>query len=353
MGQTMYGADTFVATVAVIVTPIALVLILDAHRTSGRRGLMAGWDWLLILGFIALIGLSGGRGKAITIIICLLYAYSRKRFKLRTVALTLLTVLAFTVAVSMYRQAMRGGSTGQFTLKSILTDLSVVTYTTGLTAREVPAHMGYLWGGTYWVGILRQLPSPIANRLFGPPYDTANYAFRDMIGFEDPNLGLAYSVPAEGYLNFGIIGTFLACLVFGLLVAWAYSQAAWPAGVATALLYPVMMGVLPIMLRSDALGTIKTALYPFLVAVVIFAYAKTIAAREAAPKRRRRTCPRIPGSSADANSSVADPVHLVSFSSATCVDQDRARRSPTTPPAGCQSNKPQPGGIAARACHRD
>ena len=59
----------------------------------------------------------------------------------------------------------------------------------------------------------RQLPSPIAIPLFGPPDDTAARRFRALVGFNNPNQGIGYSIPAEGYLNFGRFGVFGICLL--------------------------------------------------------------------------------------------------------------------------------------------
>ena len=284
VGQTTYGAAETVQALMTILTPLAVVLLASAHRATTPKGLLRPVDWVLLVGLICFLGLGGGRGQGITVLLVLVYGGTRKRIRTGALAASFGAILAFAVGVLQYRGIARGGSPSSSTSIALLTDWSVATYTTGITAQGVPSKMDFQWGSTYLASALRQLPSPVANRILGQPYDTGTYAFRRLIAFENPNQGWAYSLPAEGYLNFGVAGMIAACFLFGLFMAWAWSRASWPAPGVTALVYPVLMAFLPVALRSDALGLIKSVLYPVLIATAIYAVAR--AAQHRLPERR-------------------------------------------------------------------
>ncbi|MCL3862916.1 O-antigen polysaccharide polymerase Wzy [Actinotalea sp. K2] len=286
-GQTTYGTAETLESLTAILTPIAVLIVLSSHRAKRPTGLMTVYDWGVALGVVALMGLSGERGTALMVLLAVFYAATRARIRLRRIAIGFGAMLAFAVGVLAYRDAARSVSTTASALSTVLTDWSVATYTTGATALEVPSTVVHASGSTYVSGLLRQLPSPVANRLFGPPYDTGTYAFRDLIGFTNPNQGLAFSVPAEGYLNFGAIGLFVACFVFGLFGAWAHARTGWPIVRTRAVLYPLFVIVLPVAIRSDALGTIKSLLIPSILATILFAYARTVSTRRSTDPARR------------------------------------------------------------------
>lgn len=288
VAQTTYGAATFIDTATEAMVPLALLLILNAHRSLLLEGLLSRVDWALVLGFVVLTGSTGERGQVVTAGICLLYAYTRRRPGIVVVVAVLAGILAFAAAMSSYRQVVRGGEGNEDALGSIMADLSAFVFTTGVTAREVPISRGYLWGETYAISLVRQLPSPIANWFLGPPYDTGTYVFRDIIGYSNPDSGLAFSTPAEGYLNFGTGGVFGACFLVGLFISWAYSRSSWPVLTGASLIFPVTMAVLPTALRSDALGSIKSVLYPFVLGSLILLLAAAIAGG-VTPARRAPT----------------------------------------------------------------
>jgi hypothetical protein len=121
----------------------------------------------------------------------------------------------------------------------------------------------------------------MADALFGPPNDTAALQFRQIVGFNNPNNGIGYSIPAEGYLNFGRGGVFLLCAMLGLAFAWAYSRMDLVGGRTSGLVYPVLVAVLPFGLRSDSLGLTKSVLY-----AAIIIQAVLIAARQPSEARR-------------------------------------------------------------------
>lgn len=272
--QTAYGLTSFIASAMTVLVPLGLIAVMSGRKSLKLPGALHFIDWTLALGFIGLLALQGERGTAITVALGILYAYTRNLFSFKTVLLAIGSLLIFATGVSAYRLTVRGGEQAESPLQAILADLSVVTYTTGITAQNINAPSFYHWGETYVVGIIRQLPSPIANRILGPPYDTANYLFRDMLNYNNPDMGLAYSVPAEGYLNFGPLGTFAACLILGAALSWMYSQSNWPALAPVHFAYPIAIMTFPTMLRSDSLGSLKVIFYPLAIAIIVFLVAR-------------------------------------------------------------------------------
>jgi hypothetical protein len=166
--------------------------------------------------------------------------------------------------------------------------------------RYVPDSEPLRLGSTYVAALQRQLPGPIALEILGPPTDTASFELRQMLGFYDPDAGFGFSLPAEGFLNFGLVGVVGACVVTGLLLGGSYARR--PAGLpdrALHVLYPLIVASLPLSLRADAVQQIKTVLYPMVFAAVVFALARQ--GDEPEPVHRPLSCsndrvPRVAGS---------------------------------------------------------
>jgi hypothetical protein len=175
----------------------------------------------------------------------------------------------FGVGVLEYRTAARGAQSTDSASDILLGDMTVAAFTVGATAAAVPSDMPYQNGRTLGAAALRQLPSPIAIPLFGPAHDTGTWKFREIIGLSNPNFGVGFSLPADGYLNFGRVGVFGICGLLGMLFAWAYPRLDFASGRPLGLFYPVLVASLPFGLRSDALGTTKNLLYAMIVLAVI------------------------------------------------------------------------------------
>ena len=258
----------------------ATVLILAAHRMTRSPRLLARLDWVLIGGLILLIAVRGSRGNAIALLLLLTLAQAYRRRRVLAVIAGATVMAVFGVVVLQYRSAAAGHATSASAAQILIGDMTVAPFTTGATAQVVPREQGYLHGATLVAALERQLPSPIAIPLFGPPDDTAARRFRDLVGFNNPNQGIGYSIPAEGYLNFGRFGVFGICLVLGLVFAWAYARFDLATARTSRLLYPVLVAVLPFGLRSDSLGLTKSILY-----AAILIQVALIASRRAQSRR--------------------------------------------------------------------
>lgn len=250
----------------------ALVLIL-ASQQMRHLGLLAKCDWLVFGVLIGLLGLSGERGTAIVFMLAILIFMARERAGgIKTVVGLLVAVLFATTVVS-YRMAAVGDARGLPKILTVLGDLSSVSFTTGRTA-EVLGNQT-LGGATLWAGIIRQLPGPIVNRLIGLPSDTGAFRFRQITGLTNDTQGYGFSLPAEGVMNWGAVGSFAVPFVLGVILAAAYGRFVNYPSRARALLYPVMVASLPIAFRSDFLGAIKDNLYPMIIIFVVLVIARS------------------------------------------------------------------------------
>lgn len=255
-------------------------VIFTALGCVHRHGRIATRVDVGLIAFYALITLSvGRRGEMIAPLIFLLWAYhvyvSRLGFRTTLVAIiVVLTVFQGVVGIRGQDGFYAGSSSFvERTLGSIGTSMQV-TY---LTAEKVPRDAPHRDGRTYWAAIQYQPPGVVADYLFGAPTQTGTFALRDILGQTDPNSGLSFSLPAEGFLNFGVTGSLLAGLLVGGLLGLAYRRqvhGALPSR-ATQMLYPIMIATLPLSLRSDALTQVKFVLYPMLALVVVFAVQRT------------------------------------------------------------------------------
>jgi len=275
VGQTVYGIESALAAFSDIMTPLAVLLLVLPVGLGFQRGTVGTvLDFGLILTLGGLDAAVGERGSLLVIVIMSLYAATRRASRLFAVLGGFLGALLVGVLILRYRSASAGVSANRSAIESIIADWGVATYTTGATALRVPELQDLSWGATYVVSVVRQLPSPLANAILGPPYDTGTYVFRDLIGFVDPDQGLAFSLPAEGYLNFGVFGVLAACFTFGAFCAWSYQQARWPINSVLACLYPIVVATMPVTIRSDALGMLKQIMYPMIVAALAIGLAR-------------------------------------------------------------------------------
>ncbi len=270
LDQTSFGLFDSVRALALLVTPVCVILMAMARSGLGPEGRLPLFksDAFLVALFIVASGAAGNRGGIIPTILALGYVATRR--KSRFFAAVGMSAVMF---VSMAWVSHFRSSSSNVTLDTALTDLSVATYSTGVTANFVDQSGSPVWGLTYLDALLRQIPAPLINTLIGPPVSTGSYRFRQMIGFSDPNQGFGYSIPAEGYLNFGAAGIFLSCLFVGAMFAIAYRMRGWPIVRLSNASYVLLLCNLPVALRSDALGSIKGFLYP----VILFGLALFIA----------------------------------------------------------------------------
>jgi len=281
LGQSVRTLADSIDAASGIFAPVAVALIACARFEQTR--LFRNRDLLSFLALIAALASSGNRATAISVVLVTTFAYTArpsKRSKLRPILLAAPALVAFAYAVVTYRSmAVPGYRATLSPIETILQDLASVPFTTGVTYRLTG---DYLEGASIVAGLLRQMPGPLATSILGQPDDTGAFVFRRLLGVPD-NMGYGFSLPAEGVLNFGMIGALLVPLSLGAALAWLYARATFNASRAVELAYYIALAALPFAWRSDTLGALKSILYPVIGVWIVFVVARTMAPRVGQP----------------------------------------------------------------------
>jgi len=289
LGQLEYTPSDSLHALLGIASLAAVVTILAGQAVKGSTKLLAPLDWVLIVSMILAIGARGSRSDAVAIMLVLVVAKLSRRGRLRSLAAGIPVVFAFIVTVLHYRNDQLGRTTDEAPVTILLGDMSIAAFTTGATAARVPSSFDYAYGDTLLAGLVRQLPSPISVPLLGPPTDHGAYRFRQIVGYSNPDGGLGFSIPADGYLNFGAAGVAILCALIGLLASWSYPRMDFASGSPIGIIYPVLLAIMPFGLRSDFLGFNKNILYPVLIVGLAMIIARSSGRKMLGPYRHRRS----------------------------------------------------------------
>lgn len=262
LGQNTVTLAGSIGVLGFLVGCAAIALMLTARLQQGKS-LLGRAEWTAVLALIGFLGLSGKRANALAIMITILVYLTRKKGANFRAIVGLAATALFASIVLSYRTAANNTIDSLGAVAALLRDLGSIPFTTGVTAQAI-GH-SYLGGSTIIAGLLRQIPSPIANNLFGQPADTGAFQFRTISGMGNDSLGYGFSLPAEGYLNFGLVGAFALMLVVGAALAWFYARFDTDGTKATQFVYVIFVASLPFALRSDVLGLVKGVLYPSII----------------------------------------------------------------------------------------
>jgi oligosaccharide repeat unit polymerase len=224
-------------------------------------------DLYLFGAFAVIVLMSGGRGKLIA---PFLFAFIIHHSCVRKVRFGR-AFIAVAIVLIIF-QGITGSRTGKPffsglnpSVQRILGSIDEGVALTAQLVKIVPSPFHYTHGTTYRAAVIRQLPGPIAVALLGPPTDTAAFVYRRLISFNNPNSGFGFSLPSEGYLNFGVAGAVGAAVLSGLIFGAAYRRRFTSVSDRpSSFLYPILVATLSYSFRSDALTEIKDVLYPML-----------------------------------------------------------------------------------------
>jgi len=261
-----------VAAPILCVVYVAGVGMTNVHRHALRP--FARVDGVIIVALILLPSLLGDRNVADSVVIALgLVLAMAGRLNLLKVAIGVGALLAISILVLAYRSSDADQAHPPSKIDSVLGDLAPAEFSTGVVAVKVPESSPYAYGSTVSASLVRLLPSPVFPLVgvssAAESQSTASFAFRNLIGYTDPNNGLGFSIPAEGYLNFGFAGMLGACFLYGALLSIAWRRLRRGRSVTALASYVVLVGTLPICMRSDALGLGKGVLYPIFIIALI------------------------------------------------------------------------------------
>jgi O-antigen polysaccharide polymerase Wzy len=269
-GVVQFGVMASVETAASFLLLAGIVLVAVANATTGRT--LGVVDAGLFGSFVALTLVSGSRGELVAPALFLLWAHHTY---VRRIPLT--AALAMTVVVVLVFQGVAGQRAGESFIAGTrpLVERSLLSVGTpvqvsALLMERVPSQSPYREGATYVASLERLLPGALSVAILGPPTSTASFEFRSILRFTNPNAGFGFSLPSEGYLNFGLAGAFFAALLAGAALGYASRRTAPIPTRALHLLYPILIATLPLSFRSDALQQIKGVLYPMLLLAFVF-----------------------------------------------------------------------------------
>lgn len=276
-GSVTFGLQSLLETGANIGSLGAIVLISVSHLHLSQRSL-GPVDVLLVALFTLVTLTSGSRGELIApmLFVILIHHMYVRPLSAKALAATLVLLMVVFQGVGGARVNEEFFAGREAAVTRVLVGLSVPAQVQGLLMRYVPDTEPLRLGSTYVAALERQIPGPIALTVLGPPADTASFELRDMLSFNNPNAGFGFSLPAEGFLNFGLTGVVGACLVAGLLLGGSYAlrRSGELPDRAAHVLYPLVVASLPLSLRADAVQQIKTVLYPMVFAAIVFALAQ-------------------------------------------------------------------------------
>jgi len=270
-GSVDFGTNGTIQTTTefLIVTGSALIVLAQVQL---RGAVAAPVDLVLFGAFCVITLVAGGRGELLAPVVFALWLYHRdvRRISLRALAGGCVIVVLLFQAIQGVRAGDSPLSTPRATIERTLTSVGVPMQATSLTTASVPALADHRLGDTYVESLKRQLPGTIAVKLWGEPSETGTFVLRRIIGFNSPDAGLGFALPAESYLNFGVSGSLVIALLIGLLFGYAYQkQVAVRPSRASHVLYGFLIATLPLSLRADAVLQIKAVLYPMVAIAVI------------------------------------------------------------------------------------
>lgn len=288
LDQTQYSLSDSVAVLTKLLPLAAVALVCAGSAVLEYRKVLARIDALLFLLVILGVGILGSRNTAIAVLLMILFNYTRRAAKVRwgVIIVGFFAAVLLVLVVLDYRNSVRGIQTDKAWWATLLGDLAPAAFSVGAVAAAVPSTMPYAMGSTMIAALVRQLPGPIAVALFGEPTQTGSRIFRDIAGITNVNAGVGFSIPAEGYLNFGLFGLIAVCFLLGLGLALFYARNDLSSGKVSGMIYIVLIGVLPMALRSDFLGAIKLVLYPALLMSLAVLVGRSMKATMRARSRR-------------------------------------------------------------------
>lgn len=275
-GQT--GSDLFVTLTPVVegLFLASVLLVVATAAPIGKRPLPI-WFFIGLAGYAGASFLFlGSRGEVIAPAMLIVWFLTRRRpvsiVKLLPLGIAAVLIFNWVGDTRTQGEAAPGAAEASAIERSLL-DTSSPYLVTMMLAEMVPSSIPHSGGQTYVESAKYFLPGVVSRALFGRPQETASLIFRDIVGYDNPNSGLGFSLPSEAYLNYGKLGAFGIPLVLGWAFARSYRLTQRIPRRVAALIYPVALAILPYGLRADSLSQSKSLLYPLIFAALAAALA--------------------------------------------------------------------------------
>lgn len=279
-GQDVYTtADSLLAAAGLAASAGVVLMAWGAYELPR---VVTRFDLILLMVLVALLAASGRRAVGLTVVLVLVGVISWKRGAALRVMASMCVLAVASFQILEYRMRSHGSS-APTAVEGMLGDLSSIAFTTGAT--HVSMGEQTMGGATLFAALIRQLPSPVAVPLLGPPTDTGAFVFRSLFPV-DSAMGYGYSIPAEGVLNFGLLGAFLVPLACGGALAWLYAKVDLASSHSSGWVYLLAAAWVPFAWRSDALGAVKGVLYPAIMMGMAAVLARSLASTSLRPHAR-------------------------------------------------------------------
>jgi len=278
------------AAILTIVNGLFFIAVIFTVLANSQRGLaiLSRFDLGLVAIFASLTLITGSRGSLVAPALFILWGYHT--FQRRIALWQGLVAAALIVSIVTFVGIHRSGEEVKLEKDQLaspaLGPISTPALITSILLERVPSRYPFEHGGTYLAALQRQLPGPVSRVVLGPPQQTGTFVFRRIIRFTNVNAGFAFSLPSEAYLNFGAPGTLVAGLLLGSLLGFAYRKHVSMATRPLHMLYPILISLLPLGIRSDAVFQIKSVLYVMIALMVVH---KWVANPHATASRVRTT----------------------------------------------------------------
>lgn len=235
VSQYEYGLAYYLQLGAQLVVSPALIM---AAYTGIRLKRFPLWLFVMVPYFIAALG-STARGTMIplTLLILIAWNFARDRLQGYTLIGWAAVIAVMIVILGAARNSgnlgllsvLRGGiaNAGESDwFDVIMTDVGVPATITTNVIRWFPDMVNWLYGQSYVTAVLNLIPGFFFGGSINRPFLTMAFLFKDLLeeGSFNPDIGYGFSLLAESYANFGLIGSVLVMFVVGLILRHLYQR---------------------------------------------------------------------------------------------------------------------------------
>ncbi len=212
--------------------------------------------------YMCLLALEGGRTQMVThgMILLLVRHFVIKRIKLKSlIIIAVCALMAFSAlkivrnvaafnVPKMFEELSRARKLGETHWYDSLVEMGSSVNTVNLTTMLVPENEPYWHGRSYIQAIVHIVPylSGILGRYLG--FGPSGWLTYTHFGREAAGTG--FSIAAEGYLNFGLLGVFIHMACMGILLRRIYARFAATMSPASTLVFIVAYGLFMITVRN-------------------------------------------------------------------------------------------------------
>ncbi|MFC6354662.1 O-antigen polysaccharide polymerase Wzy [Luethyella okanaganae] len=284
--QLAYTTDTAISILGESLVAVGCLLVMRGNTLALGRPLTA-IDKVLV---ISICGISlfilGSRAEMIAPLVLYLWFWLKcgRRIPVGRVVVAAAIVAAAFLAVAQFR-SRSAGPPGYPLIENLLVETSSPLYITDSLIQLVPQQYDFFGGATYLESLKFMFPGVISRAMFGDVQGTGALVYRHLIGFTFEGNGWGFALPAEAYLNFGFVGIAVVAFLVGLLFGRSYQQSGRVASVInlSGYLYPLLLSYLPYGLRSDALGELKSIVYPLAICGFVLVFSRSLVRKPPLP----------------------------------------------------------------------